>query len=638
MTLRLRRLLPAIVIIAIIYTFHHTFISSSPPPIHSVPSDCALPPIYNDVLVILKTGITEARDKVPPHLTTTLRCIPNYMIYSDYAEPLSPTVFSQDILGPYISSATKATNPDFSLYNRVRLAGHSGLTPADLVADVNTPIGKPNNPGWKLDKWKFLPMVDGALAARPEAKWFVFMEADTYLLWANLAAWLARFDPRKPWYLGNQMQIVDALFAHGGSGFVLSRPAMEMARDLRAQSEDGWETAVDAHWAGDCLLGILLESCGVSLTWSWPMLQIAPPGEVDFFATGFDMGRLWCYPAVSFHHLEGEEDLRGLDRLEKGWVADGYAGKVMVYRDVFWRIVWGQIQSVKQGWDNLAADEDLGRAGSVDECREMCVHEALCLAYRFAPADETCWSGRGMQLGKKAEGFTSGWMTHRIQAVAESLGQCDEISWWFPPPPAAPPAAAAAAALVDPPAILAQDQLPPRREVERAQHIYPELDGRTVVVGRQSDGASDAVAEATQGEKPVPVFVAGGGVIVPEATEQHGGARTGDQILGGQPRLESDQRLYLLVEAGDRRQQLVRRDAGVRAGVTQVVLQVVGKMRQLLLLRRVRQGVEAGFRGVVGCCRQLRFPWEFIGVRGGRRIMRWRGQTDAHAGGRDGMD
>ncbi|PYH79795.1 hypothetical protein BO82DRAFT_123321 [Aspergillus uvarum CBS 121591] len=432
MSPRLRRLLPAIVIIAVIYTFHHSFsFSSSPPllPLHPTPTDCALPPIYNDVLVILKTGITEARTKVPPHLTTTLRCIPNYVIYSDYAERLSSTVSTQDILGPYISSTTKSTNPDFSLYNRVRLAGHSGLTPADLVADVNTPIGKPNNPGWKLDKWKFLPMVDAALAARPSAKWFVFMEADTYLLWHNLAAWLARFDPHQPWYLGNQMQIVDALFAHGGSGFVLSRPAMERARDLRAQSGDGWETAVDAHWAGDCLLGILLESCGVSLTWSWPMLQIAPPSEVDFFAVRADTpDRVWCYPAVSFHHLEGEADLKGLVQLEEGWQRDGYAGRVMVYRDVFWRVVWGQIQASREGWDNLVGDE-VGQTATVDECREMCAHEALCLGYRFAVADGRCWLGRGMQLGKKADGFTSGWMTHRIQAVADSLGRCEAISW-----------------------------------------------------------------------------------------------------------------------------------------------------------------------------------------------------------------
>ncbi|PYH47872.1 uncharacterized protein BP01DRAFT_291040 [Aspergillus saccharolyticus JOP 1030-1] len=430
MTLRLRRLLPAVLLVGIIYTLHHTFTSpQSLPPLHPVPADCALPSIYNDVLVILKTGITEARDKVPPHLTTTLRCIPNYVLYSDYAEPLSARVSTQDILGPYISATTQATNPDFALYQRVRLAGHAGLTAADLVADVNTPIGKPNNPGWKLDKWKFLPMVDAALAARPTAQWFVFMEADTYLLWHNLAAWLARFSPAEPLYLGNQMQIVDALFAHGGSGFVLSRPAMERARALRARSPDGWETAVDAHWAGDCLLGILLESGGVPLTWSWPMLQIAPPREVDYFSARADTpARVWCYPAVSFHHLEGEADLVELAEMEAGWERDGHRGQVLLYRDVFWRMVWGQIQSVRPGWDNLAGEE-VGRTTTGDECREMCAHEALCLGYRFAVADGRCWIGRGMQLGRPADGFVSGWMTQRIQAVAESLGQCQEISW-----------------------------------------------------------------------------------------------------------------------------------------------------------------------------------------------------------------
>jgi hypothetical protein len=82
------------------------------------------------------------------------------------------------------------------------------------------------NPGWKLDKFKFLPMVYKALRQMPQAKWVVFVELDTYPMWSNLLDYLSKFDANTPHYIGKQMFIGDVLFAHGGSGFALSAPAM----------------------------------------------------------------------------------------------------------------------------------------------------------------------------------------------------------------------------------------------------------------------------------------------------------------------------------------------------------------------------------------------------------------------------
>ncbi|RAL04526.1 uncharacterized protein BO80DRAFT_202418 [Aspergillus ibericus CBS 121593] len=419
---RLRRLLfGSLLALCLLYTLYHHRTPSSPP-LQAIPPDCPSHPDLSDILVILKTGVTESRDKVPIHLTTTLRCIPNHALFSDYIEPLSPSISTHDVLAS-LSPALIATHPDFDLYRRVQAHGPTALTPADLNPDINTPIGKPNNPGWKLDKWKFLPMLDEALALKPDAKWYVFMEADTYILWDNLLAWLRRLNPKDAIYLGNQMQIVDAIFAHGGSGFILSRPAVVKAVEHRKRSRDGWERAVGEHWAGDCMLGILLQDVGIELTWGWPMLQIAPPGEMDYFDLGYER-RPWCYPAVSFHHLDGD-GIRELDAMER--TLKGKKGPV-VYRDVFLNVMRPQLRDVRTDWDNLVEGEAVS-VTSFAACRGVCSREALCLQYAYNETTSECRTSTALAVGHPQPGLSAGWMMDRIDAMADSLGECDEISW-----------------------------------------------------------------------------------------------------------------------------------------------------------------------------------------------------------------
>jgi hypothetical protein len=50
------------------------------------PLCCSKLPLANDTLVVMKTGSTELQDRLPIHFNTTMRCYPNYAIYSDVAE------------------------------------------------------------------------------------------------------------------------------------------------------------------------------------------------------------------------------------------------------------------------------------------------------------------------------------------------------------------------------------------------------------------------------------------------------------------------------------------------------------------------------------------------------------------------
>ncbi|KAK1149634.1 hypothetical protein N8T08_005186 [Aspergillus melleus] len=390
---------------------------------HNATAPCPSIPGMEDILVILKTGVTEARDKVPTHLQTTLRCVPNSVIFSDYAEEIDG-VPVHDVLRN-IPDPVKWMNSEFNVYQRVRQAGRAALTRADLNEDVNTVFGKPNNPGWKLDKWKFLPMIDEALRHPKKAKWYVFMEADTYFVWSNLVAWLAQLDHRRPYYLGNQMQILDVLFAHGGSGIVLSRPAMERAAETRRRDVARWDSITRENWAGDCVLGQLLAESGVGLLWSWPALQIGPPSELDYFSPDY-YKTPWCYAPVTFHHLT-LPDVDRLWHLDREWFAGGK--DLLLYRDVFLQVVRPQLTGVRYDWDNRVAPQNSisSRSRSTVECRRKCLSDPDCVQY--SQQADTCWVSATAKLGSAATGISSGWIPERIDALVQDMGSCPQALW-----------------------------------------------------------------------------------------------------------------------------------------------------------------------------------------------------------------
>lgn len=261
---------------------------------------CPDMPGMEDILVVLKTGVTEALNKVPAQLDTVLRCTPNFVIVSDYEEVIGG-VRTVDVLRN-VSDHIKQSQAEFDLYNRVQRGGRVALRPEDYGSDFNSQYGRQGNPGWMLDKWKFLPMIDAVLERQPTAKWFVFIEADTYLFWENLLAWVSKHDPSQPKYLGCQTAIGDNVFAHGGSGFVLSNPAMRKVSEHRKTHMSELEELTVREWAGDSVLGRVLKDVGVSLTWSWPMSQGKQLWDLDCFSEAYSR-RAWCHPVVTFHHM-----------------------------------------------------------------------------------------------------------------------------------------------------------------------------------------------------------------------------------------------------------------------------------------------------------------------------------------------
>lgn len=280
---------------------------------------CDLLEGLDDVFVVVKTGANEALEKLPVHLRTTLPCIPHYGIWSDLEDDISGHHISDalDEINPEIV----ANHPDFEYYRQLREEGTGAFSNEQLTAWAgaqNTAMGR-DSPGWKLDKWKFLPLVEKAYRQRPEARWFVLVECDTFVIWRNLLAWLSTLDASQPLYLGHEMQTGDVVFAYGGAGIVMSNAAVQKLVEHRAVNKAFYDDYTTHQWAGDCVLGKALADVGVNLKWSRPTLLGDSVATVDFNSTfGSSTARPWCYYATSYHHLT-PSDVVQYANFERTW-------------------------------------------------------------------------------------------------------------------------------------------------------------------------------------------------------------------------------------------------------------------------------------------------------------------------------
>lgn len=130
--------------------------------------------LLDKVQVVLKTGTGESA-KTKAHLDTVSSCITNILVFSDLEEIIGGHQ-SIDILADLPPSYSN--NADFAAYS-VQKQAHFERKPIGYSVK-----------GWKLDRFKFLPMVDKAYQMRPHADWYVFIEADVYYFWGTLFGYL----------------------------------------------------------------------------------------------------------------------------------------------------------------------------------------------------------------------------------------------------------------------------------------------------------------------------------------------------------------------------------------------------------------------------------------------------------------
>ncbi len=174
-------------------------------------------PDTSSVFLVMKTGASESFSKVPTQLMTNLRCLPDFLIFSDLEQHIAGHKI-YDSLAKVLPEA-KDGNPDFDIYRQQ--AG------CDVTQNQCHKLGHDaGSKGWDLDKYKNIHMAEDTYKMRPGFKWYLFVDADTYIVWPNLIQWLSMLRSTDKHYIGSIAIREDRPFGHGGAGYLVSQAAM----------------------------------------------------------------------------------------------------------------------------------------------------------------------------------------------------------------------------------------------------------------------------------------------------------------------------------------------------------------------------------------------------------------------------
>ncbi|KAI9716937.1 MAG: hypothetical protein M1812_005086 [Candelaria pacifica] len=384
------------------------------------------------VLLIMKTGATEALDKLTIHLMTTIPHVPNFLIFSD-AEQRIGDYDIYDALEGYSEELMKERD-DFKLYRYLQEYMPLGQDPKRLKLQG----------GWELDKWKFMHILSKTYKARPELDWYLFMEADSYVIWPNLLRWLKDFDHNQIFYLGSPSYLGNVLFAHGGTGYILSNAAMRASVGKDPDIGDKYNQDTGQTCCGDGVVAKALLDNGVTLTSSWPRLNGEPPYTIPFSE------EQWCSPVVTFHHML-PIDVELMWEFER---VNATAEYYILYADIFDHFIRPHIRAERSGWDNGSDDEkyeataveEQSKANqpdkpssskrspaSFEECRQACEAKDECLQFRVKAGE--CTFGHRVKFGQKVpfdnqqvNEYQSGWNFQRIEALRMKMNPCKQPS------------------------------------------------------------------------------------------------------------------------------------------------------------------------------------------------------------------
>jgi hypothetical protein len=252
--------------------------------------------LLEGIQVVLKTGAGDS-EKNRAHLATVTSCITNILIVSDHEEIIGDHT-AIDILAD-LPASYAIDNADFQAYAEHKKAHAEGDT-------VNY-----SKEGWRLDRFKFLPMVDKAYAVNPRAKWFVFLESDVYFFWDTLFRLLDQLDHSEQHYMGSPAPgSYDRYFAYGGAGIVLSQGLMRNLIPPKGSLDGGLDSRLSVRyedWAkddhrGDAVLANAIRNAtGVKLEALYPTFS----GD-ELKHIKIDRDR-WCVPLLSLHRVSPDE-------------------------------------------------------------------------------------------------------------------------------------------------------------------------------------------------------------------------------------------------------------------------------------------------------------------------------------------
>ncbi|EMT63694.1 hypothetical protein FOC4_g10013940 [Fusarium odoratissimum] len=289
-------------------------------------------PNTDGIMLVMKTGATEAFTKLPAHLLTSLQCLDDYLLFSDLDQQIDKYQI-YDVLKD-VKDDVKKGRKEFDLYK--------AQTECPIAQQYCTENMKE---GWNLDKYKFLHMVEKAWEMRPNKEWYVFAEADTYVFWSNLVWYLRnRVNGTETPYVGSVAMLKGKPFAHGGSGYVIHGDTMRKMVEIPDLAHK-YDMMATHECCGDYLMSLAVMETGKKVKQAHPMFNGEKPVTLPFG------NNHWCEPLLTMHHMNPEE-VSDAWHFEKTRQKQGFIQIREMYHQ-FWA---PQLEAEHDEWDNLSDD------------------------------------------------------------------------------------------------------------------------------------------------------------------------------------------------------------------------------------------------------------------------------------------
>ncbi|TGJ81491.1 hypothetical protein E0Z10_g7273 [Xylaria hypoxylon] len=435
---------------------------------YNTSNPCARFPNTDGILFVMKTGATEAFDRIPTQLITTMSCLPdsNFLLFSDMEQQMGP-YHIYDALSE-VDEVDKDRIGDFDLYRSQQECAVSQKECIDTTTEKQH--------AWHLDKYKFLPMIEQTWRMRPGRDWYIFAEADTYVFWANMVHWLKKqsgLNPREKIYLGSRSFVAGRSFAHGGSGYILSGGVLKHLVEQHTNLTRQYTQKATEECCGDLLVALALdEHEGIKIRQTWPMINGEKPTTLPYGQNH------WCEPILTMHHMNSEE-ISTVWQFEQTRKTD----RVLMIKDLYDSLIAPKMRKTRENWDNGSDDvcyinPDPGAQERADgqardrqrkedemseiektawkspeNCAKVCETEISaedsdnkekklqrnCFQYRWH--DEVCCTSKSFKFGEpkpkpagldlKAK-WTSGWYMEGIKDWIDAMGECTKPAWKIP--------------------------------------------------------------------------------------------------------------------------------------------------------------------------------------------------------------
>lgn len=354
--------------------------------------------LYPNFAIGLKSGEDTLTIRTPIQLMTFLKEAKNVYVF---AESPGLSIGNQNVDDVY--SDLYPDQPSMPKKRKLNQKKKNRESPPEINQHTR---------GWDLDAHKNLPGLKKMweiYESDSKIEWFFMIDDDTYLFLSNMNFLLSKYNSSLPYYFGNPNAFTgcDGVkkygdgpnFAHGGSGIVISRGALEKLYNIIPNCITKYRTC----WAGDIRTALCLRDVDI-------FVQRLSESTFNKEAPNFANGAKPCSLPGTFHHLLTSE-IQQLFEIESN-----INTTTINYSDLHSILIENSPADFLKHMDMPGSDLRNMEVNDWENCKLECEKDLKCLAWSMTDM-KICWLKWSIPYPSRKSNFTSGYISSRYVCI-----------------------------------------------------------------------------------------------------------------------------------------------------------------------------------------------------------------------------